>query len=93
MREQTIHVHAVVKGIVQGVGFRYYTQAKAQQLGVNGTVANRYDGTVECELEGPAYAVNAMVEWLHDGPSSATVTGLHTNEREVQGLRGFEITG
>ncbi|AXE40219.1 acylphosphatase [Acidipropionibacterium virtanenii] len=93
MSDQTIHVHAVVKGIVQGVGFRYFTQAKAQQLGVSGTVANRYDGSVECELEGPAHAVNAMVEWLHDGPSSATVTGLHTNERDVVGLSGFEITG
>lgn len=93
MSEQTIHVHAVVSGIVQGVGFRFYTQHQAERLGVSGSVFNRLDGKVECELEGPADAVGAMVDWLHRGPRSARVTGVETTPGAVTGAKGFGVTG
>lgn len=93
MSEQTIHIRAVVSGIVQGVGFRFYTQHQAERLGLAGSVLNRPDGKVECELEGPADAVSAMVDWLHQGPRSARVTGVETTPGTVTGTRGFRVAG
>ncbi|MCJ1713604.1 acylphosphatase [Microbacterium sp. M1A1_1b] len=71
-------VHAVVTGTVQGVGFRYWTARKADGLELVGYARNLFDGTVEVEAEGPSAAVDALVELLHAGPPSATVTTVTT---------------
>ncbi|HHX63695.1 MAG TPA: acylphosphatase [Chloroflexi bacterium] len=68
---------AVVRGRVQGVGFRYYTQEKAMSLGLVGYVRNRPDRTVEVIAEGPADTMEEFLRWLHQGPSSASVTRVH----------------
>ena len=47
-----IRVHAVVAGLVQGVGFRYFTVMTAGKLGLGGWVRNCYDGSVEVEAQG-----------------------------------------
>src|SRR5512137_2270255 len=47
-----VRLHAVISGIVQGVNFRYYTTRQAQELGLTGWVANRWDGSVEVVAEG-----------------------------------------
>jgi acylphosphatase len=66
-------VHAVVSGQVQGVGFRFTTVDQARRLGVCGWVRNRADGSVEVEAEGDRAAVEALVRFLHRGPSGAWV--------------------
>lgn len=71
-------VHAVVAGTVQGVGFRWWTARKADALELAGYARNLFDGTVEVEAEGPVAAVDALVEMLHSGPPSATVTEVST---------------
>jgi acylphosphatase len=71
-------VHAVVTGTVQGVGFRYWTARKADGLELAGYARNLFDGTVEVEAEGPSPAVDALVEMLHTGPPTATVTEVAT---------------
>jgi acylphosphatase len=63
----------VVAGRVQGVGFRWFAQAEARQLGLSGWVRNRRDGTVEAEVHGERALVERLVERLRSGPSSAFV--------------------
>ena len=84
-------VHAIVSGDVQGVGFRVSTRAEAQRAGLSGFVRNSADGTVEVEAEGSVDAVAAFVEWLHQGPPGAQVTGVSTRELTPSGQAGFGI--
>ena len=86
-----IRKHVIVRGTVQGVGFRYWTRAEALRVGVTGWVRNRLDGTVEAEIEGSAEAVEAMLRWLSSGPTSAQVTGLDSQDIEPQGDTGFVL--
>lgn len=71
-------IRALVEGRVQGVSFRYFTREKASALGLDGFVANRWDGTVEVVAEGPEDAINALIRWLHSGPPLARVTRVQT---------------
>jgi len=86
-----IRTLAVVRGVVQAVGFRYYTQAEAGRLGLAGFVRNRRDGAVEVEAEGDPAAVSAMLAWLAHGPSSAVVESVETSELEPLGETVFRI--
>jgi len=65
---------AWVHGRVQGVGFRYSTQAEAKRLGVLGYARNLDDGSVEVLACGEAEHVEALIDWLKaGGPRSARV--------------------
>lgn len=65
---------AWVHGRVQGVGFRYSTQAEARTLGVLGYARNLDDGSVEVLAWGEAEQVDALIAWLKvGGPRSARV--------------------
>ncbi|MBA8869575.1 acylphosphatase [Pantoea agglomerans] len=65
---------AWVHGRVQGVGFRYSTQAEARMLGVLGYARNLDDGSVEVLAWGEAEQVDALIAWLKaGGPRSARV--------------------
>lgn len=57
-----------IRGIVQGVGFRYFTLRHAQSLGLSGWVRNLPDGSVEVAARGPADAVSRLLEILRVGP-------------------------
>ena len=67
-------------GRVQGVGFRFYMQRKALELGVTGWVRNRPDGNVEALVQGNPDAVAAMIAWARRGPASATVSEVRIAE-------------
>lgn len=67
-------LHLIASGRVQGVGFRYHTQAKASSLGLTGWVKNLPDGAVEIVAEGPKSALEKLLEWTHHGPPAASVT-------------------
>lgn len=73
-------VHAIVRGRVQGVGFRAGTAYEARRLGLTGWVRNRMDGTVEVLASGDDAAVDGLVAWLERGPRGARVTGLDVHE-------------
>jgi acylphosphatase len=60
--------HVVVRGRVQGVGFRMFVEDTAERLGLEGWVRNRRDGTVEAAFAGPEQAVAAALEACGAGP-------------------------
>lgn len=84
---------ARVSGLVQGVGFRWATADRAEELGVHGTVRNLWDGTVEADIEGDPAAVRQMIDWLREGPSSARVDEVEVQEHEPRHAADFRITG
>ena len=86
-----IRRRALVRGQVQGVGFRYWTRGEARRLGVRGWVRNRSDGSVEAEVEGEPAAVAELLDAMGRGPAGAVVSGLEVEDREPGGDPGFDI--
>lgn len=80
---------AVVRGRVQGVGFRFSTEGEADRLGLAGWVRNLPDGTVQVEAEGTPDAVAALVDWLQEGPAGAEVEGVDVEDATPTGEGGF----
>jgi acylphosphatase len=68
--------HVVIRGRVQGVGYRDFTERTALKFGLAGWVRNRRDGAVEAVFAGPADAVAAMMEACRRGPFNARVDGI-----------------
>lgn len=81
----------VVRGSVQGVGYRWTCASEAERLRVHGWVRNRPDGTVELVAEGAPGAVDALVAWAHRGPPHASVTHVDVIAEAPQGLAGFHV--
>jgi len=75
----------IIKGIVQGVNFRYYTQREAQKRNLTGWVRNLSDGSVGAVFEGEEEEVEAMIQWCHHGPPSSQVTELIVQPEEYRG--------
>lgn len=87
-----IRVSLVVRGQVQGVGFRYFTKRTAQALELTGWVRNCTDGSVEAVLEGPKEAVNAALDDLRQGPAGGHVEKLHCEQQPYRGeFERFEV--
>ena len=85
-------LHAVVHGDVQGVGFRYFVQRKAEQLGLTGWVRNNDDGTVELVAEGEHDQLEQLKRVLLEGPRMSRVDRVETKwSSGTGGLRGFEL--
>ncbi len=79
------------RGRVQGVFFRDSVRREAARLGLSGWVRNSRDGTVEGTFEGGEQAIEAMVEFVREGPGMAEVSDLELTDEEPLGLEGFEI--
>lgn len=85
-----ITYRALVFGVVQGVGFRYFTAKKATALGVCGRATNLADGSVEVIMQGEEGAVLALLAWLHLGPQTASVERVISEEYNPERLfNGF----
>jgi acylphosphatase len=91
MSEDTVRRHVTVSGDVQGVFFRETTRRKATEAGVSGWITNRSDGRVEAVFEGPAEAVEELVEYCRTGPTAATVEDVGVQSEEPEGLSGFDV--
>jgi acylphosphatase len=68
--------HVVIRGRVQGVGFRVWTEYAARRHDLEGWVRNRRDGSVEAVFAGPSAAVEAMVAACRRGPPGAHVDAV-----------------
>ncbi|HEY5815036.1 MAG TPA: DNA polymerase ligase N-terminal domain-containing protein [Solirubrobacterales bacterium] len=86
-------VRAVVRGAVQGVGFRDATLRRARKLGVMGWVRNGEDGAVLVHAEGDEAAVGELVAFLPKGPRGARVDDVAIEQVKVERHEQFAIRG
>ena len=70
----------IIRGRVQGVGFRAWAQGMASERGLQGWVRNRRDGSVEAVFVGPERAVLAVIELCRQGPPGARVETIDQGE-------------
>jgi acylphosphatase len=73
--------HLLIRGRVQGVGFRNYLVYKANTLAIRGWVRNRKDGSVEAVVQGTRSAVTTIIECAQRGPRAAHVDLVEVHER------------
>jgi len=73
----------VIIGRVQGVGYRYFAERWAAQLGICGYVKNLWDGNVEVYAIGDAWALEELKRQLAEGPRSARVTAVDESDEPV----------
>jgi acylphosphatase len=88
MRERTA-IRLVIKGRVQGVGYRWWATGRARELGLYGWVRNRRDGTVEILAIGPATLLDLFAGACQDGPAGAWVRAVERMPAEDDGSREF----
>jgi acylphosphatase len=88
-------VEVLIRGRVQGVFFRGWTEEQAGRRGLSGWVRNNPDGTVSALFIGPRAAVDDMLEACRDGPLAAKVDGIEISPgdpcAEAPGDRGFRV--
>ena len=83
---------ATVRGLVQGVGFRWFVQQEARRLGLAGWVVNGSDGSVEVVAEGNRELIERLAALLWEGPAGASVSDVAMRREPVRGnLVDFEI--
>ncbi|CEI64102.1 hypothetical protein FVEN_g8952 [Fusarium venenatum] len=86
-------VYFSVEGRVQGVGFRYFTQKRAQEYGVTGWCRNTKDEKVEGEAQASEEVLSKFLKDVDDGPRSARVTKVSQEERQIiEGESDFTVT-
>lgn len=91
--QEKARAHVIVSGIVQGVFFRVETKRAAEQIGVNGWVRNKPDGTVEAVFEGDKEKVDATINWCRKGPPTGRVDNVRITWETYQGeFTNFIIT-
>jgi len=84
----------LIRGRVQGVGYRYFADGVATQLGICGYVKNLWDGSVEVYAIGDALAMEELKRHLAEGPRSARVTAVDESDATVdQRYKRFMIEG
>ena len=82
-----------IEGRVQGVFYRAWTEQTARMLGLDGTVRNMEDGSVEATFSGPAEIVANMLRRCADGPKNARVTKVTVVQEGGSVAPGFRVLG
>jgi|Deesub1362B_J571_1020462.scaffolds.fasta_scaffold00131_31 acylphosphatase len=81
-----------VSGVVQGVGFRYFTKRVAKELGLKGYVMNLPDGRVYINVEGDEGRLEKFLSAIKEGPPMAIVKGVEVKEGKADGeFKDFTI--
>lgn len=89
---EQVRVRLRIRGLVQGVFYRYNTMKKAHELGLTGWVRNLPDGSVECVAEGPKEKVERLIAWCRQGPPGARVEAVEVNWEAYTGeFKDFSI--
>lgn len=82
----------IVKGLVQGVGFRYFVLRKAEKLALTGYTKNLFSGEVLIEAEGPRFMIEEFYQLVKLGPSNADVKSADIYWKEYKNeFTRFEI--
>ena len=86
------NVHIIVRGRVQGVGFRYFTKQRADAYNLIGFVRNLTDGNVEVVAKGPQKSLDNLIVDLKSGPPGSVVSDCVVNWRPaIHRVQGFAI--
>ena len=91
---QVMQLRAMVRGYVQGVGFRSFVRRRALALGLDGYVRNTWDGEVEVLAVGPRGDLESLLDDLRRGPSESEVSSVDaawSAGDAADGYHGFEI--
>lgn len=86
-----VRAHLWVRGRVQGVGFRFFVERRAQQLRLAGFVRNLRDRRVEVVVEGSTADVDALIDAIRQGPAGASVSGVELRWEALQHDTSFVI--
>ena len=84
-------VNLSISGVVQNVGFRFYTKKKARELGVKGFVKNMADGSVYAEAEAEPDIIDSFIEFCRKGPYWARVSDVKVQDAPVKDFADFSI--
>ncbi|HET9344808.1 MAG TPA: acylphosphatase [Candidatus Limnocylindrales bacterium] len=88
----SVRLEATVRGVVQGVGFRWFVIREAQQRSLTGWVANEPDGSVRVVAEGPSESIASFRAALDVGPGGAIVERVSAVQMPATGgFRGFDV--
>ena len=95
MSERIIR-HVIIRGHVQGVGYRDWTRYVARERGIEGWVRNRQDGSVEAVFAGTSETMTGMIVACRKGPSNAAVVDIEerdgaVEELELRGEKPFAV--
>ena len=90
MRVEVIR-HVVIRGRVQGVGYRAFAEYTAQGHGLGGWVRNGESGDVELIACGSPRQLDDLETWLWQGPSGARVSSVQRTPAAPQAFNGFEV--
>jgi acylphosphatase len=86
--------HLLIRGRVQGVGFRFFTEQAAHREGLTGWVRNTVDGDVEAHLEGDEAAVTRVELAIRRGPPGSRVESVEVTDVGPSGRGGgFFVRG
>ena len=86
--------HYLVRGRVQGVGFRWFVEREAHMLGIAGWVRNNSNGSVEVLAMGTRDQLMGLRSRLRQGPRAARVDDVEeTESKPIEGLKSFRIEG
>lgn len=89
---ETVELHAVFRGRVQGIGFRWTVADHAERLGLTGKAANLSDGTVEVVAQGPKERLEIFVEAIKQEPGFAKIESVSCEYRMPRTpFSGFKI--
>ncbi len=83
----------ILKGRVQGVGFRYFVYRQSQRLPVGGWVRNLWNGDVEVFVEGESQPLNEFIASIRSGPPGAFVSDCEEESAPPQDIQDFKIKG
>lgn len=89
----SVRLTARVRGHVQGVGFRLWTQRVADGLGLSGSATNRPDGSVQVVAEGPRPACAQLLEALRGSGAPGRVSGVDVTWGDATGAAQRFVTG
>lgn len=84
-------VYLLIKGSVQGVGYRYFCGRKAAEYGLYGYARNLPDGNVEVEAEGDSGMISDFIKDLRVGPFNASVRSVTVEELPLQNYSEFKL--
>ncbi|GEP90267.1 acylphosphatase [Chitinophaga terrae (ex Kim and Jung 2007)] len=89
--QSIIHKEIIIKGHVQGVGFRVNAKRVAESMKVQGQVKNLLDGSVWIMAEATPENMENFISWCKSGPAMAVVKEVNVTDGEVEHIKGFTI--